>query len=348
MADQLISVSLSDLHRSPDNMREDFGNIPLLAKSIDEQGMIEPIIVRKREEGGYFIVAGERRSLALKHLSKKKADVLLREYTREEAFLVTVSENAHRESFNAIELAASFAKMQAEFGYSGDIIAQRLKLKSTQVYDLLGLNKHALEPLKKAITSGKLGAQAGVQVARVQGERLQATALADALKLAKDGEQPSLRAVKKLIQDRYLTKGRFGLTKKQKETRLHGAGVHLRRKVVSRLLTRVGELVERKHHLDETDLRTMALAHAEASPSEEATREVFERRGIKPAGLAKVGAAQLRSLVVELALAPLVALDAGGNYSKGTKAVARVYALSLSELEKNVEAETAAEALFEK
>lgn len=348
MADQLISVSLSELNESADNLRRDFTGVDDLAKDIDANGLIFPIIVRKRDEGGYWIVAGARRNRALKSLGRKKTDVILREYSREEAFIVTVSENVKRQSFNPIELAESFAKMQLDFGWSGDVISQRLKLKSTYVYDMLGFHKDAIEATKKALVSGKLGLQSAIAVARARGERLQTAALADALKLARDGEQPSIRAVKKLIQDKYLAKAKFGLSKRQKEARLHGAEVHLRRKVVSRLLTRVGELVERKHHLDETDLRTMALAHAESTPSAEASREVFERRGVSPSGLSKVGAAQLRSLVVELALAPFVALDADGNYSKGTKAVGRVYALSLSEIEKNVEAETQAEALFAK
>lgn len=347
MADQLVTVSLSELHESEDNLRQDFGNIPELAKAIDEMGLIEPIVTRKRDEGGYWIVAGARRARALRHLGRKKSEVLVREYSRQQAFDVTVAENAHRESFNAVELASSFAKMQQDFGYSMDQISQRLKLSRTMVADMLQIHKNLLEPTKKALISGRIGTQSGVQLSKVIGERLQNAALADVLRLVKkEGEQPPLRAVKKLIQDKYLTTAKRGLSKRQREERRQGGTEGaLRRLVVNRLLVRVVELVERKHHLDETDLRMMALAHAEAGSSTESAREVFERRHLKPGSLSKVGATQLRSLVVELALWPFVQLEAG-EYSAGAKAVARAYALSLSELEKNVAAEQAAEALF--
>jgi len=348
MADQLITVSLSELHESPDNTRQDFGNIPELAQAIDEQGLIEPIIIRKREEGGYWIVAGARRSRALKHLGRKKTEAILREYTRQQAFVVTVAENAKRESFNPIELATSFGKMRDEFSLTGDQIAERVKLPRTTVYDALTIHDRLLEPTRKAVILGKIGVQSAVQIARVDGERLQSAALADALKLARHGEQPAVRAVKKLIQDRYLAKAKQGVSKRQREAREHGAEVAQRRLVVKLLLSRVAGLIERKHHLDETDLRTMALATAESDSSAEAIREVFDRRGVAPSKLAKVGATQLRSLVVELAVAPFVVLDGDGEYSAGAKTVARAYGLSLSELEKAVEASTKAEALFEK
>lgn len=347
MAEQLLTVSVSELHESPDNTRINFGDIDGLAKSIDAQELIEPIIVRKRAEGGYWIVAGARRNRALKKLGRKKTDVILREYTRQQAFEVMVAENAHREDTNPIELAGGLAKMREDFGLDGEQIAERVKLPRTTVYDLLTLHDNLFDAAKKLILGGKLDAQHGVQFARVRGERLQNAAVVEAMRLAKDGEKPPVRALKRLIQDKYLATAKRGLSKRQRETREHGEDVALRRRVVQRLLARVAELVERRANLDETDLRTMALATATAEPNRDATREVFERRSLGVSRLAKVGATQLRSLVVELALAPFVALD-GGEYSAGAKAVSRAYGLSLAELEKGVAAETKAEALFEK
>lgn len=352
MADQLISVPLSEIHPSPDQTRIDMGDVGALAKNIDEVGLLFPPIIRKREDGpGYWLVDGERRWRATQKLGRKKIDCILRQYSREEAFIATVSANTARDSFNPVELAASFAKLKEEFHLSGDAIAQKLKLKSTLVYDYLALHSKALDSTKKAVTSGKLGAASAIEVARIAGERLQTQALEDVLRLAKkEGEQPRLRDVRKLIQSKYLTKT-AGVSKsarsRQRRSAAAAAELTLRQGAVRLLLVRVGELVERRAHLDETDLRMMALATAEAEPSQEATREVFERRGLKPSGLSKVGATQLRSLVVELALAPFVALE-DGDYSAGTKAVARAYGISLGDIEKTVAATIQADALFEK
>lgn len=341
-------VALSQLEESKSNPRKLFGNVADLAKSIEAQGMLQPITARQIDGGEKLeIIIGHRRFRAAKILGLKAVPVIVREMSDEEAQAAMIVENAHREDVNPIELADAFAKMRQDFGLNGDQIADRVKLPRTSVYDLLSLHDNLFEPAKKAMLSDKLGTISGITLSRVRGERLQNAALTEALKLTRPGEKhPPVRAVKKLVQDKYLSTPKRGVTKRQREAREHGEEVALRRQAVKRLLVRVAELVERKHHLDEVDLRTMVVATAEVSRSIDATREVFARRGINTARMGKVGATQLRSLVVELALAPYVALDADGGYSAGTRVVAKAYGLSLAEIEKRAQATEAAEALF--
>lgn len=346
MSETIRQVPLSKLVESPDNPRKLFGDLTEFSKTL-KGGILQPLVARPLADGQLQIVIGHRRFRGGKLIGLKEVPVIVRDYTRQEAFEAMVIENVHREDVNPMELADSFAQMKQDFGLTGDQIAERVKMNRTDVYDLLNIHENLIEPTKKALLSDKLSLANAIQLARVKGERLQTLALADALKLAKEGEKPPVRAVKKLVQDKYLSTGKRGLSKRQKETREHGADVALRRLVVKRMLVRVVELVERRAHLDETDLRMIALATAEAGAGSETAREVFARRGIRTTVLSKVGAAQLRSLAVELPLTQFAALY-GGDYSAGTKAVAKTYGLSLSEIEKSVEAEQNAEALFKK
>lgn len=355
MAEQIQQIPLARIHEDPRNPRQLFGDIAGLAKTIDEQGLIEPAVLRPHEkEGDFWVVAGARRFRAHQHLGRKAMGSVVRNITAQQALEIMVVENKHRDDINPIELAGGLASMRQDYSLTGDQIAERVELARTEVYDLLSLHDNLFEAAKRAVLDGKLGTISAIAISRVRGERLQNAALAEALKLTQPGEkQPPARAVKKLVQGKYLQKN-TGTSKRAQQRRQMvaeaAAVIASRRKVLQRLLTRVAELVERKHHLDETDLRTMAIAAVETPPSAAATREVLERRGIgdSTSKLAKLGGAQLRSLVVELAIASFVALTDDGDYSTGTRTVAKAYGLTLAELEKGVEATDQAEALFKK
>jgi ParB family chromosome partitioning protein len=344
MPDKLISVAVSDLHPSPDNPGRDFGDIPALAETIQAQGLIEPPVVRKRDGGGYWIVAGERRWRALKHLGTKKVDAILREYTREEALAVTIIENKDRESFSPIELARGYQQM-LDMGQTQEQVAQRLGVGKSTVFAATSLLRLP-EVAQTAISQGKLPADGARAIASLKGERLQLAAFHDAMKLTKPGEKgPSSRAVIRMVQQKYITTAKRGLTKAQREARTHGADVALRRRVLERLVTRAREIIDRRPHLDETDLRAMALARAEAGG--DAVREVFARRGVHVGKMGKVTGRELRALVWELDVAPAMVLE-DGEFGPFAKAMAKAYGLSLKEMESTIEAEGAAEALFAK
>lgn len=333
----------SALRESPDNPRKLFGDLDEFAKTLKSQGIIQPIIARATPQGPE-IVAGHRRTRAAKLAGLKEVPVIVREMSRQDALEAMIIENNEREDVNPLELADGFAKLQNDFGLSVDDIAERVGVVRATVFNTLNLLKLA-EPVQKAILAGKLPASAGYELYRVKGERLQLRAFEDALALGREGEPPSARAVKRLVQQRYAQDAKQGLSRRQREARTHGAELALRRRALEMLLNRVGELIERKHHFDETDLRTMAAAKAETGG--ETAREVFQRHGARADRLSKVGPTQLRKLLAELAYAPWATLE-DGEYSAAAKALARAYGLSLSDMEKTAEATATAEGLFEK
>ena len=110
------------------NPRQRFDEAALeeLASSIKQHGMLQPIVVM-RKEGGYEVVAGERRWRAAKKLGMEKVAVVIREDDgpRHLAELRLV-ENIQRENLNPIELAEAYLALQEQHGLSNEELAVRL------------------------------------------------------------------------------------------------------------------------------------------------------------------------------------------------------------------------------
>lgn len=110
-----------------------------LAESIQEHGLLQPIVVRPIEEGMYEIIAGERRFRALQSLNKAQADVIIRQMNDEETAVVALIENIQRENLSVVEEAEAYKKLlelgdttQSELaqslGKSQSFIANKLRL----------------------------------------------------------------------------------------------------------------------------------------------------------------------------------------------------------------------------
>ncbi|MDW4082856.1 ParB/RepB/Spo0J family partition protein [Staphylococcus saprophyticus] len=110
-----------------------------LAESIEEHGLLQPIVVRPIEEDMFEIIAGERRFRALQSLSKTHADVIIRYLDDEETAVVALIENIQRENLSIVEEAEAYKKLleigdttQSELaksvGKSQSFIANKLRL----------------------------------------------------------------------------------------------------------------------------------------------------------------------------------------------------------------------------
>ena len=90
----------------------DSSKITELAESIDEHGLLQPIVVRPIEENMYEIIAGERRFRALQSLHKSQADVIIRHMNDEETAVVALIENIQRENLSAVEEAEAYKSLK--------------------------------------------------------------------------------------------------------------------------------------------------------------------------------------------------------------------------------------------
>ena len=109
-----------------------------LAESIREQGVIQPIVVR-RDRDGYVIIAGERRWRAAQLAGLKEVHVVIKEATDREALLMGLIENLHREDLNPIDEATNYQRLIDEHGFSQNDVAARLGRNRSTISNSLRL-----------------------------------------------------------------------------------------------------------------------------------------------------------------------------------------------------------------
>jgi len=138
------TVSASIISPNPFQPRIDFNSeqIEELAKSIKEQGLLQPIVVRKISEQKYQIVSGERRFRALKSLEEEEIPVIIRNDIDDKQMLeLALVENIQRENLNEIETALSYQKLIDDCNYSHQELSERLGKGRASISNTLRLLK---------------------------------------------------------------------------------------------------------------------------------------------------------------------------------------------------------------
>lgn len=201
LSDRGIRMLRSDqIVPSPLQPRRRFDETALatLGESIRKHGILEPIIVRPRDDR-FEIVAGERRFQAAVQLGLEEVPVTIRDLDDRTAMEVSLSENLEREDLSPIEVAVSFSDYLTKFGTTQDELAQRLgKDRSTvanliRLLDLPEIARTALD--NKTITAGHARA-----LLPLKDQRQLGTVLAEVIR-----KQLSVRQTEALVR-RLLTK----------------------------------------------------------------------------------------------------------------------------------------------
>ena len=151
-----IDIKLIDVN--PNQPRKNFEPTALkeLSDSIKLHGVIQPIIVNKTGER-YIIVAGERRFRASKLAGLKTIPAIVKNYTEQQVKEVSLLENIQREDLNPVEVANAMRELLEIYGWTQDVLADRLGKSRSAVANTLRLL--TLQPEVLAlIESGKLSA----------------------------------------------------------------------------------------------------------------------------------------------------------------------------------------------
>lgn len=135
-----LEVPVDQVRPNPRQPRSRFEDEPLdaLALSIQEVGILQPLVVR-RVAGGYELIAGERRLRAARKLGLTTVPVVLRESDDAESLREALIENIHREDLNPIELAESFRELLDELGVKQEVLASRLGVSRSHIANTLRL-----------------------------------------------------------------------------------------------------------------------------------------------------------------------------------------------------------------
>jgi ParB family chromosome partitioning protein len=138
--DEIIQVKLSELRSNPYQPRKIFdeGALRELADSIKENGVFQPIII-KRSIKGYEIIAGERRVKASILAGLDTIPAIVRDFSDEEMMQIALLENLQRENLNAIEEANAYKAMIDSLGVTQEELSKKLGKSRSHVTNMIGL-----------------------------------------------------------------------------------------------------------------------------------------------------------------------------------------------------------------
>lgn len=153
-----LLANIGEIRPNAFQPRKDFDetSIEELAQSIKENGIIQPLVVRK-SEGNYEIIAGERRWRAAQRVGLTKVPVIIKDVSDRQALELALVENLQREDLNPIEEAAAYEQLIEDFGLTHEEISTRIGKERSTITNQLRLLKLPDE-IKEAIIAGEITA----------------------------------------------------------------------------------------------------------------------------------------------------------------------------------------------
>lgn len=151
-------VDPSVIRKNPDQPRRYFDDakIDALADSIQANGILQPLVVQKTDDG-YQLIAGERRLRASLRLGLSQVPIVLREPSADESIILALIENLQREDLNPMEEATAFARLQEQFELSQEAVAEKVGKSRPAIANSLRLLSLP-EEVKEYVAQGKLPA----------------------------------------------------------------------------------------------------------------------------------------------------------------------------------------------
>ncbi len=142
IVEDIVEIDIKKIEPNRDQPRKVFEEegIEELSESIRQFGVLQPLIVRKKEKY-YEIIAGERRWRAAKKAGLKKLPVIVREYEEKEILKISLIENIQRENLNAIEEAKAYDLLKREYGLKQEEIAASVSKSRVAITNTMRLLK---------------------------------------------------------------------------------------------------------------------------------------------------------------------------------------------------------------
>ncbi|MBQ9359321.1 MAG: ParB/RepB/Spo0J family partition protein [Abditibacteriota bacterium] len=153
-----IEIILIDANPYQPRRRFDREQILELAESIKKHGVLQPVLLRKKDGGRYELIAGERRLRASKEAGLRSIPAIIRDVTDTQSLELAIIENVQREDIGPIETAMAYRRLTEEFGYTQETLAGAVGKSRSAISNLmrlLSLPEPVLELLEgKAISEG--------------------------------------------------------------------------------------------------------------------------------------------------------------------------------------------------
>lgn len=225
-----VKLRITDVEPNRDQPRKKFDEDALLelSESIKQYGVIQPLLVQKKDDY-YQIIAGERRWRAAKLAGLKEIPVIIKELSDQEIVEVSLIENIQRENLNPIEEAQAFKRLLTEFHMKQDEIAARVSKSRTAITNSMRLLKLD-ERVQKMVIDEMLSTGHARALLTIEDKELQYKAAIQVF-----DEKMSVREVEKLVKTMTTEK----VKKQKKESENHFVYADIEEKMKSLLGTKV-------------------------------------------------------------------------------------------------------------
>lgn len=163
-----VTLKITEISPNKEQARKTFKDEELgtLADSIKEHGVLQPLLVRPLLNGGYQLIAGERRWRASRLAGLTEVPVIIKTLSDEEAAVISLIENLQREDLTPIEEANGYAKLIKDYGLTQEEAAERVGKSRTAVTNalrILKLPKAVIEMINEgSLSAGHAKALAGL------------------------------------------------------------------------------------------------------------------------------------------------------------------------------------------
>jgi ParB family chromosome partitioning protein len=151
-----LTIPVHLISRNPHQPRKRFAEAALeeLTESLREQGVLQPVVVRKIPNG-YELIAGERRWRAAQRAGLTEIPAVVKEAAPADAAVLALVENLQREDLNPMEAAQAFRRLMVQFGLTQDEVARRVHKDRSSVANTLRLLQLP-EELQQAVLDDRL------------------------------------------------------------------------------------------------------------------------------------------------------------------------------------------------
>lgn len=139
-APRIRMISIDKIDPSPQQARSELGNIQELESSIREKGILEPILVR-RKNNRFEIIAGERRYVASKNIGLKEVPCIEMNVSDNEAMELALVENMQRKDLDVFEEAEGLKALADTYGYNHEQIAKKIGKARSTITEIINISK---------------------------------------------------------------------------------------------------------------------------------------------------------------------------------------------------------------
>ena len=204
---EIIQIELNRVIPGKEQPRKVFRDEALkeLAASIKQKGVLQPVLVNRKEDGSFSLIAGERRVRASKMAGLKRIPAIVKNIDPEDTLEVSLIENIQREDLGPIETAQAFQRLLKQFGLTQEKLSEKVGKERATVANYLRLLKLPPE-IRKLLNEGALSMGHARAILSADGRQGQ---LALAKKIIKNGlsVREAERLAKKIASGSKVKKG---------------------------------------------------------------------------------------------------------------------------------------------